>query len=94
MDPVTRQTLALKQTEDVRILQKVNAANRDACAVKYPGQVEHCLRLTMERLQAGLDKRTGIDVANPDTWLMTPTELRDLAETAAKLDQIHRSLRA
>ena len=80
--------------QDVKILQKVNGSLREGFAQKYPGQVEHCLRLVMERLQAGLDKRTGIDVANPDTWLMTPTELRDLAETAARLDQIHRSLRA
>lgn len=74
--------------EDTRILQKVNAVHRDAFAVKYPGQVEHCLRLVMERLQAGLDKRDGCDVGDPDTWRMSTEELRDLAETAYQLNQI------
>lgn len=78
--------------EDVRILQKVNRVHREAFAEKYPGQVEHCLRLVMERLQAGLDKRDGCDVADPDTWRMTTLELRDLAETAHQLNDIRRHL--
>ena len=90
MDPVQRQTLALKQTEEVRIMQKVNAVTRDAFLVKYPNQIEHCLRLTMERLQAGLDKRDGIDVANPDTWRMSTREILDLAQAAHQLNAIRR----
>lgn len=76
--------------EDTRILQKVNHTLREGFAQKYPGQVEHCLRLVMERLQAGLDKRDGCDVADPDTWRMSTQELRDLAETAHQLDTIRR----
>ena len=83
-----RQNLARQQTADVKILQKVNAANREAFGVKYPGQVEHCLRLVMERLQAGLDKRDGVDVADPDTWRMTTQELRELADAAHLLNTI------
>ena len=78
--------------EDVRILQKVNRVHREAFAEKYPGQVEHCLRLVMERLQAGLDKRDGCDVADPTTWRMSTIELRDLAETAHQLDAIRHRL--
>jgi len=74
--------------EDTRILQKVNGSLREGFAQKYPGQVEHCLRLVMERLQAGLDKRDGCDVADPDTWRMSTQELRDLAETAQVLNLI------
>ena len=85
-----RQILAAQQTQDVRILQKLNAVNREAFTEKYPNQVEHCLRLTMERLQAGLDKRGTVDVARPDTWRMSSSELRDLAETAGILDQIRK----
>jgi hypothetical protein len=85
-----RQILAARQTEDIKILQKVNAAHRDAFANKYPGQVEHCLRLTMERLQAGLDKRDGCDVSNPTTWRMSTQEIHDLAHTAHLLDSIRR----
>lgn len=85
-----RQEIADKQSTDVKILQKVNAVHRDAFAVKYPGQVEHCLRLVMERLQAGLDKRDGCDISDPDTWRMSTVELRDLAEAAQVLNTIRK----
>ena len=78
--------------QDTKILQKVNRVHREAFAEKYPSQVEHCLRLVMERLQAGLDKRDGCDVSDPTTWRMTTIELRDLAETAHQLDTIRRNL--
>ena len=76
--------------QDVKILQKVNAVHRDAFITKYPGQVEHCLRLTMERLQAGLDKRDGCDIADPDTWRMATVELQEHANTAYLLNEIRR----
>ena len=76
--------------QDVKILQKVNAVHRDAFAVKYPGQVEHCLRLVMERLQAGLDKRDGVDIGNPDTWRLSTQELAELAQCAYQLNEIRR----
>jgi len=91
-DPIERQTLSLKQTQDVKIMQKVNAVNRDAFLIKYPGQVEHCLRLVMERLQAGLDKREGVDIANPDTWRMSTEEIQDLAQAAHLLNTIRQTL--
>lgn len=81
---------AERAVQEVKILQKVNAAHREAFAEKYPGQVEHCLRLTMERLQAGLDKRGDVDVSNPDTWRMTPAEIEQLARTAQLLNDIRR----
>ena len=87
-----RQHRADAQAADIRILQKVNAAHRSAFGEKYPGQVEHCLRLTMERLQSGLDKRAGCDITDPDTWRMSTAELADLAHTAWHLDQIRRGL--
>lgn len=76
--------------QDVKILQKVNATHREAFIAKYPGQVEHCLRLTMERLQAGLDKRDGVDVSNPETWRMSTLELNELANTAYLLNEIRK----
>jgi len=92
MDPVERQTLSIKQTQDIKILQKVNAAHREQFPEKFPRQTEHCLRLTMERLQWGLEKREGVNIANPDTWLMSTAELRDLAETARHLHEIRKAL--
>jgi len=79
-----------RQIQDVKILQKVNRVHREAFSEKYPGQVEHCLRLIMERLQAGLDKRQGCDVSDPATWLMGTAELCDLAEAARNLNEIRK----
>jgi len=78
--------------QEVLIRQKVNRVHREAFAEKYPGQVEHCLRLVMERLQAGLDKRVGIDVADPDTWLMNTQEIQDLVVAAYQLNSIRKEL--
>ena len=87
---MSNQELAQKQLADVKILQKVGAAHREAFLHKYPGQVEHCLRLTMERLQAGLDKRGDVVVDNPETWRMTTIELQELAHTAYLLNEIRK----
>ena len=75
---------------DVKILQKVNSAHRDAFSVKYPGQVEHCLRLVMERLQLGLDKRDGTNPADPASWRLSAGEIESLARTAQVLDTIRK----
>lgn len=68
-----------RMTKDTLILQKINATHRMAFAEKFPGQVDHILRLLTERLQAGLDKRDGAEIDNPDTWKMTCKELADLS---------------
>ena len=83
-DPTMRdgdifQAQQARMTKDTLILQKINASHRIAFAEKFPGQVEHILRLLTERLQAGLDKRDGIELDNPDTWKMTCKELSDLS---------------
>jgi len=77
------------QVLDTKILQKVNSAHRVAFIEKYPGAVEHCLRLLTERLQLVLDKRDGVDPSNPDTWRATPEELAHIAQAIYYIDQIH-----
>jgi hypothetical protein len=67
------------RVSDTLILQKINASHRVAFAEKFPGQIEHILRLLTERLQAGLDKRDGVEIDNPDTWKMSSKELSDLS---------------
>ena len=79
------------QVQDTKIMAKVNAVHREAFKEKYPTQVEHCLRLTMERLQAGLDKRSGVDINDVKTWRMNTIELKELAETAYYLNEIRNS---
>jgi len=71
-------TASDRQVAEIKIMQKVNAAHRESFAQKYEGQIEHILRLLCERLQAGLDKRDGVDIANPVSYthLTLPTILR------------------
>jgi hypothetical protein len=80
------------QVLDTRILQKVNAVSRNAFVEKFPGQLEHVLRLTMERLHAGLDKRGDVDISRPETWRLNSAEIVDLAEAAYYLNEIRRGL--
>ena len=88
MDPTAQD----RAVQEVRIMQKVNRVHREAFIEKYPNQVEHCLRLVMERLQAGLDKRVGIDIADTDTWLMSTQEIQDLSQAAHLLNDIRKGL--
>ncbi len=45
-----------RRVQDTLIAQKVGATHRAAFKEKFPGQVEHCMRLIAERLQKGLAK--------------------------------------
>jgi hypothetical protein len=80
------------QVADTKILQKVNQAYREAFTVKFPSQVEHCLRLVMERLHAGLDKRGNVNVADPGTWILSVNEIAALSEAAERLHRIRKDL--
>jgi hypothetical protein len=77
---------------DIPILQKVGAVQREAFREKFPGQLEHCLRLTAERLQAVLTKRADTDPAQPATWSASPREIADLAIALNYLHDIQRNL--
>lgn len=81
-----------RELQDARIIAKVNAAHREAFKEKFPGQVEHCMRLTAERLQAVLTKRSSTDLANPDTWSATATEIKDLALALTCLQEVRQNL--
>jgi len=74
-------------TRDTLIMQKVNAAHREAFKTRFPGQVEHCMRLTAERLQAILTKKP-TDLADPDTWTSTADEIAKLSEALWHLSVI------
>jgi hypothetical protein len=82
-----------RQVADVKILQKVNALHREAFSDKYEGQIEHCLRLLCERLQAGLDKRGNVDINDITTWRMTPAELADISQAVHHLHSIRTDLK-
>lgn len=64
---------------DTLIMQKVNHAHREAFKTRFPGQVEHIMRLTAERLHNVLLKKPE-DLGDPETWAATAGEIRDLSE--------------
>jgi uncharacterized protein (AIM24 family) len=92
-DGIIHQARENAKVNETLILQKINASHRVAFAEKYPGQVEHILRLLTERLQAGLDKRDGVVVDDPTTWKLTTAEIADLAESIHNIHQVRQSLR-
>lgn len=89
-DSTIRAAVAQRETQDTKIAQKVMAAHREAFRERFPGQVEHTLRLTAERLQACLAKNDSVMLADPKTWPATAQDIRDLALALESLYSIHR----
>ena len=92
-DAEIRRATEAAKVSDTLILQKINASHRVAFAEKFPGQLEHILRLLTERLQAGLDKRDGVDVNDPNTWKMQANELADMAEAILHIYTVKEQLK-
>ena len=74
-----------RQVQDVRILQKINAAHRGAFLEKYPQQCEHILRLIAERLQTGLNKNISDPLPN--------SEVAELAQALYHMNLVRMSLK-
>ena len=53
-----------QRVEEVKIQQKLGAAHRAAFREKFPGQIEHCMRLIAERLQKGLAKDAEMSISD------------------------------
>ena len=81
-----------RDLQDTLIMQKVNQHHRAAFRERFPGQVEHAMRLTAERLQACLAKPPGCDLADPLTWPAPARDLRDLAEALHALYRLHQDI--
>jgi hypothetical protein len=79
-----------RRVDDTKILQKVNAVNREGFVQRFPGQIEHHMRLVSERLQWCLTKQDGIDLSRPDTWLAEPDAIFALAQALRCLNEIRR----
>lgn len=76
-----------RAARDTIILQKVNRAQREGFKQRFPGQLEHMMRLTAERLQAVLTNKPK-DLTDPETWKATAAEIRDLSEALYYLSTI------
>jgi hypothetical protein len=81
------------KVRETLILQKINASHRIAFAEKFPGQLEHILRLLTERLHLGLDKRDGVVVTDSSTWKLSAMEIADLADALHKIHTIRENIR-
>lgn len=92
-DGMIHSAVEARRVDDTKILQKVNAVNREAFLTKFPGQTEHMMRLVSERLQFCLSKPDGIDLANPDTWPATAQEISALSTALMNLDAIRQHWR-
>jgi len=77
-----------RHADETKILQKVNLANREAFVQRMPGQLEHTMRLVMERLQHCLHKNPDTVLDMPQTWPATPGEIAALAESLWHLEQV------
>ena len=73
-----------QRIQDTRIAQKVMAAHREAFKEKFPGQVEHCMRLIAERLQLGLRKDSDLQISDGSA--------KDLSWALLNLWTIHQEL--
>lgn len=90
-DAEIRAAQEARLVDDTKIAQKVQAANREAFVQKFPGQLQHSMRLVNERLMNCLNKPTGIDLQNPDTWPADTHEIADLAQALYHLDLIRQA---
>ncbi len=73
-----------RRVEEVKIAQKLGAAHRAAFHEKFPGQIEHCMRLIAERLQKGLAKDAEVGISD--------CSAKDLSWALINLYQIHQDL--
>jgi hypothetical protein len=79
-----REQADAQRVQDTLIAQKVGAAHRAAFHEKFPGQVEHCMRLIAERLQKGLAKDAEVGLSD--------CSAKDLSWALRNLYLIHQDL--
>ena len=91
-DGIVHNAIEQRMARDTKIMQGVNAAHREAFGQKFPGQLEHSMRLISERLQHILTKPEGIVLNDPMTWPGTALEIADLAQALWHLQQVRQSL--
>jgi hypothetical protein len=72
------------RVQDTLIAQKVGATHRAAFREKFPGQIEHCMRLIAERLQKGLAKDAEMSISD--------CSAKDLSWALLNLYEIHTNL--
>jgi hypothetical protein len=69
------------RVQETIIQQKLGATHRAAFREKFPGQIEHCMRLIAERLQKGLAKDAEMSISD--------CSAKDLSWALVNLYEIH-----
>lgn len=90
-DADIRAAVEARRADDTKIAQKVQAVNREAFVQKFPGQLQHSMRLINERLMNCLNRPPGTDLQDPTTWPAEPSDLKNLAQALWYLDQIRQA---
>ena len=87
-DATIHAAVETRRARDVKIMQGINAAHREAFVVRLPGQIEHSMRLIAERLIACLSKPEGTALDQPATWPATADEIHSLTQALWQLEQL------
>jgi hypothetical protein len=77
-----------RRADETKIMQKVNAVNREAFVQRLPGHIEHAMRLSMERLGVLLSKPPGVLLEDPHTWIGSTQEIVDLTQALLNLESL------
>lgn len=92
-DGMIHNAVETRRADDVKIMQKVNAVNREAFTQRFPNQLEHHMRLVSERLQGCLTKPQGFVLDDPSTWPATPDEIFALSHALRNLNEVRHDWR-
>lgn len=87
-DAVIHNAVETRRARDVKIMQGINQAHREAFVVRLPGQIEHSMRLIAERLIACLSKPAGTQLEDPGTWPARADEIQNLTQALWQLEQL------
>ena len=90
-DGMIHNAVEQRRADDTKIMAKVNAVNREAFVIKFPGQIEHSMRLITERLQHILTKPQGVELTHPATWLGSPEDIMSLCHALRSLEEVRRT---
>jgi hypothetical protein len=87
-DGIIHNAVESRRVDDVKIMQKVNAVNREAFTQRFPNQIEHHMRLVSERLQACLTKDASTVLTDITTWVASAEDILNLSMALKNLDQV------
>ena len=92
-DGIIHNAVETRRVDDTKIMQKVNAVNREAFTQRFPNQIEHHMRLISERLQGCLTKPQGFVLDHPDSWPASADEIFALSHALKNLNEVRRDWR-